>query len=69
MIIETSKKFAEAVVYAFVNMCTSLRLRRSDVTDIINAVILGDHPKTPLKIKIQESDITRQAADQTKYIY
>ncbi|CAH1790765.1 unnamed protein product, partial [Owenia fusiformis] len=59
--IQTSDKLPELLVYAFINMCTTLRLTRSEIVDLINGVVLGI---TSHDIKgIVADDITRVAVD------
>ncbi len=62
----TDDKFAEAMVYAFTNMCTHLKLNRKETIDVINAVLLGHSSKNPVDTKIRMEDITRINADKNE---
>ena len=60
MVIETSEKFTEQMIYALVNMCTSLKLKRNHIIDIVNALILGDSNTIDDETKIKEDDLTHR---------
>lgn len=40
-IVNTSEQWAEIVIMAFINMCTELKVSRSDSVKLCNQIILG----------------------------
>ena len=58
-IIFVKDKFAELLVYAFVNICTHLNLTRENIVDVLNAVVLGENNDNKLRERFCVSDIAR----------
>ncbi|KAK2169669.1 hypothetical protein LSH36_8g13001 [Paralvinella palmiformis] len=64
----TSEKFAEQLIYSLVNICTQLKLSRTDTVDIVNAVVLGHSTESPLQVIIEQDDITKYGkGDNTEF--
>ncbi|XP_013415154.1 NADP-dependent oxidoreductase domain-containing protein 1-like isoform X2 [Lingula anatina] len=61
-IVYTEEKYAELLLYTIINFCTSLRLCRPEVLDILNAVVFGqtNGEDTPV---VREKEITKKPAD------
>ncbi len=64
----TKEKFAEAVIYAMVNLCTSLGITAVDTVDILNAVLLGHTNHKPLDQSLDLADISKQIDEHTKLV-
>ena len=65
-VVWTDEKFFEQLIYAFVNICTSMTLRKTETVDIINAVLftrtLEETPEDILEIW----DISSKSGQQDK---
>ena len=64
----TNDQFCEQLLYAFVNMCTTLGLTKVETTDIINAVVLGYSSENPLPEKLDTWDISKKSGDSERLV-
>lgn len=55
------------MLYAFVNMCTTLSLSKTETTDILNAVVLGHSSKGDLQDKLDTWDISKKTGESQRY--
>lgn len=58
-VILTNEKFGELMIFALLNMCTSLRLNKSDCLSILNLTLFGGISED----KLQESDFIKKTQD------
>lgn len=58
-VILTSEKFGELIIFAILNMCTSLRLNKSDCLSILHMALFGGISED----KLQESDFIKKNQD------
>ncbi|XP_033110839.1 NADP-dependent oxidoreductase domain-containing protein 1-like isoform X2 [Anneissia japonica] len=59
-VVETNEKWVEMILYAFVNTCNYLDIKREKAVDLLNIVVLGQSPARQYPTKFKADDFTKR---------
>ena len=65
-VVWTDEKFLEQLMYAFVNLCTSMSLRKTETVDIINAVLFKRTTQETPDDVLETWDISSKSGQQDR---
>ena len=60
-VVWSTERTWEQLMYAFVNMCTSMGLTKTETVDVMNAVTLGHSSAQPLDDRLDTWDISQKS--------
>jgi hypothetical protein len=60
-VVNTTEKFAEQMLFAFINMCTQLQLTKTETLQIVHTVLFKDI----MEDKFREEDFIRKTGNLT----